>query len=277
MSVTFRLTMNTDPEERLEEAVLWKAIWEASGGTAVATYGTDTSTTFGCLSTQEAEPLFDYWNDPAFLAETQRYFATVEIDQLGSIVDALHQIGHGAFIKSTRSKHAIFKVKIGQTVRDVMGEMIYSFIDGGPALMVQQLVKPYFEWRFFCVDRKIVTHSNCHPTLTPLDFPLTKAYATAGAYDTLPESTVWNAIEKLQPVAERIAKNMKHPTAVIDCAFIDSTPACIELNPLRLGQIGLFACDVRALVKAVFRSKRIPHMPLNQHLYNTLFNANEDR
>lgn len=245
--ITFRLTDNLDPEERLEEAALWKAVYDASGGTAVTVTGKEPAT-FGRLQRSEGQPPLPYWGDPAFLREAQREFSVLTLAEADEAVRRLHDSGVGAFLKSTRSKHAIFVCPVGTDLRAVMGEMVYSFIDGGPALMVQELASVEYEWRFFCVDRQIVTDSTNHPSLTPLDFPMLRAFRSPN--DEWSRRDAELVRRDLLPVAERIARDMQVPTAIIDCAYINGRPGCVELNPLRLGQAGLFACDVRALAAA---------------------------
>ena len=250
--VTFRLTDNIDPEERLEEAALWKAVYDASGGTAVAVTG-DTPATFGRLRKGEGSGPLQYWSDPAFLREARRSFVTLPLDEAVTEVRQLHARSASAFVKSTRDKHAIFRCPVGQGLYEVMEECVYSFIDGGPMLMVQELALIEYEWRFFCIDRQIVADSTNHPTLTPLDYPMPMAFRSPAS--DVADQPVDAVRGDLLVVAERIAATMRVPTAVIDCAYINGQPGCVELNPLRLGQVGLFASDVRSLAAAALGAR----------------------
>lgn len=236
----FRLTENKDPEERLEEAALWKAMHDEYGDEiAPLPDDAEAGVCFGRMGSKVRNHVSDklpYWADPAFLRHTQRRFSVVSYDGLREAVAALHADGLGAFVKSTKSKHCIFKVPLGASFEEAIGAMAYSFMDGGPDLMVQQLIEPTYETRFFCIDRQIVTESPINPHLTPIDFPC-RSHPT-------PIATA------LRRVAFDIADDMETPHASIDCALIDGQPGVVELNPMILGNLGLYACDVRALAKA---------------------------
>lgn len=241
--IFFRLTDNADPEERLEEAALWKAMHDEYGDdiSILPAEGPFSGPCFGRgrRTGESHNPVSDhlaYWDDPAFLRHTQRRFSVVNFDGLSKAVSALHADGFGVFVKSTKSKHAIFRVPLGVQLDDVLGAMAYSFMDGGPALMVQQLIEPAYERRFFCIGREIVTESAINPRLTPIDFPLNDHPAPISA--------------ALKEVAINIARGMRTPHASIDCALIEGIPGVIELNPMILGNLGLYACDVRALARA---------------------------
>lgn len=262
---TFRLTDGVDPEERLEEAALWKAMYDAFGG-AIAVAAPDDAAlsalkAYGRTRRSDYTPPLAYWNDPAFLKESRRAFRLCAMEDVAQVVGEMRARGLGAFIKSTKDKHAIFRVPVGSDPREVIGDFAYSFIDGGPMLMVQDLCEITYEWRFFCVGRRIVTHSPNAAHLTPLDF-----MRTGGAYrtpaDKAPSAPIGTLAGRLLPVAERIAAAMLTEDAVIDCALINGEPGCVELNPLIVGGVGLFACDVRRLAVAV-RDRDFPalHIP----------------
>lgn len=250
-----------DPEERLEEAALWKAMHDEygdgivalreddKGDPAVPTFGRAMRIPTRCGHNPVGDRL-EYWNDPAFIAETRRRFSVVPFSLVADEVKKLHADGLGAFVKSTRSKHAIFRIPTGENPTEVIGVMAYSFIDGGPALMVQELCEMRMEHRFFCIGREIVTDSPVQWALTPLDHPLPEgtAYETPAAKRAIQAGP--DVREALAEVAKRIARNMEFPHAAIDCALINGRPGAIELNPMRLGQLGLYAADVRALASA---------------------------
>jgi len=241
MTILFRLVENLDPEERLEEAALWKAMHDEYGdGIVPLTDDEDTEhVAFGRMGRSVRNYVSDnlaYWDDPAFLRHAQRRFCVVDFDGLENAISDLHAAGFGAFVKSTRSKHYIVKIPVGTTVADAMDAMAYSFMDGGPRLMVQQLIEPTYETRFFCIGREIVTSSPICASLTPLDFP----------YSPYPQKIC----DALRTVARDIASAMQTPHASIDCAMTDGKPGVIELNPMILGNLGLYACDVRALARA---------------------------
>lgn len=256
--VYFRLTDNCDPEERVEEAALWKALHDEFGDDILPLTGPspEGATVYGRPRLTDHLPSLRYWDDPAFLAWTNRPFCLSTMEGLDEAVHDLHERGLGAFVKSTRDKHAIFRIPVGTDPRDVIGDWAYSFIDGGPRLMVQGLADITYEWRFFCVDRVIVADSPNAAHLTPLDFP------QAGAFKT-PQSKVASLSAEgvrssLLPVAQAIAQDMETEDAVIDCAFINGKPGCVELNPMIFGGVGLFACNVRSLARALRRKPQSP-------------------
>lgn len=259
--IAFRLTRNTDPEERLEEAALWKALYDVYGENIIG-FSDDTDEpdlpTFGRTS-----PFFNknpisselkYWNDPAFIKYAKRDVWVCDLNTARDKVNDLHRRGVQAFIKSTRSKHYICKVPIGTSLDDAMGYMAYSFIDDGPELIVQEHIKMTYEHRFFVIDREIVTDSPVQTPLTPLDYPL-----PTGSVSHTPNAEMLEInpqiYNELRLIAEKVASEMDYPHAAVDCAITETsdgrpTACLIEMNPMQLGQLGLFACDVRALAKA---------------------------
>ncbi|HJR83469.1 MAG TPA: hypothetical protein VJ775_06035 [Sphingomicrobium sp.] len=245
---TFRLTDNDDPEERLEEAALWKAMHDVYGARIAAV--TDGDADYGRPRRFARGPSMDlaYWTDPAFLKHAGRRFWVGRWEDADEQVRALHADGLGAFIKSTRAKDWICKVPVGQSLDEVADAMAYSYIDGGPPIMVQELAKVRYEHRFFVIDRRIVTRSPNAAHLTPLDFPQTWDFETPRDH----KHSLFSAGGFLMPVAEDIARNMATPDAVIDCALINGEPACVEINPMVIGGVGLFACDVRAIAGALY-------------------------
>lgn len=253
--IGFRLTDNTDPEERLEEAALWKAMKDHYGDRISAvppgSDGGDDWIMFGRIphlaSGREPVPgRLDYWDDPAFLENCGREFRVVTWEDLREAVRDLHSRGIGAFIKSTRSKHYVARIPVGADIDEEIGDMAFSFMDGGPSLMVQALAEVAWEYRFFVMGREIITESPVMVDLTPLDHremdghlfetPTTRSFVLDQ-----------RLVEAFRGLAEKIAAGMLPDHAVIDLALIDGRPAIIEMNPMRLGQVGLFASDVRAL------------------------------
>jgi hypothetical protein len=247
----FRFCRTTDPEERLEEAALWKALHdlledriEPLEPGAVGMFGVPV---IGRPHITERGDELRYWTDPAFLASCGRAFHVCSFEDLPAVVELIHGIGRGAFVKSTKAKHAIVRIPVGMKVEEAFGDMAYSFIDGGPELMVQELCEVRYEHRFFVVDRRIVTHTPNAAHLTPLDHVQCFSFETPADH----EPSLFYAGGFLQGVAEQIARKMRTPDAVIDCAIINGRPAAVELNPMILGGVGLFACDVRRLALAV--------------------------
>lgn len=254
----YRLSENRDPEERLEDAAMWKALHDEYGDEIEAiVFGDERDGVIfgrgrqyrGRTSGQPLSEYLPYWTDPAFLEAAGREFHIAPYGKVQAIVSSLHAVGKGAFIKSTRPKHAIIRIPVGRTVDQEFGDLAFSFIDGGPELMVQEECTIEYEHRFFVIDRKIVTHSPIQWALTPLDYPLPPGTVYRTPQDTAPE-TCLRIVSDLEGVAVAIAAKMRIPHASVDCALIDGKAGAIEFNPMQIGQLGLYACDVRALASA---------------------------
>lgn len=256
--IGFRLSDNTDPEERLEEAALWKAMKDLYGDRISAvtpeTPVGDDWILFGRGSRFDTgqEPVsskLEYWADPAFLANCGREFSVVPYEGLRSAVADLHSRGIGAFVKSTRMKHFVCRIPVGADMDEEVGPMAFSFMDGGPSLMVQALAEVKYEHRFFVVARGIVADSPVMVSLTPLDHRenVGMVYETpvSGRRRMNPE-----LIEEYFALAEKVIADMVPDHVVIDIAMIDGEPAVIEMNPMQLGQVGLYASNVRDLAAA---------------------------
>lgn len=255
--IGFRLSDNADPEERLEEAALWKAMSDLYGPRISAVTperpAGDDWILFGRGGRFDTgqEPVsskLEYWNDPAFLENCGREFSVVPYEGLKGAVADLHARGIGAFVKSTRMKHFVCRIPVGADVDEEFGPMAFSFMDGGPSLMVQALAEVKCEHRFFVAGRRIVADSPVMVALTPLDW----RENVGMAYDT-PVSTRRRMnpdFEAYHALAERVAGDMAPKHAVIDVAMINGEPAVIEMNPMQLGQVGLYASNVRGLAAA---------------------------
>lgn len=264
--IYFRLTDgNLDPEERLEESALWKAMSDEYGDEIEPitgrkrplsgfAFGRDLQNLPSCNPVPADLP---YWTFDAFLDHCQRQFLVCAYEQADGYVRALHAQGLGAFIKSTRTKHGIFRAPVGTDLAAAMGDMAYSFMDGGPSLMLQELVEVTFEHRFFVIDRQVVTSSPIHPKLTPLDSPFEQGVAWRSPSDAEPSymsehmsARARFSFNMLYGIARNIATRMPVAHAAIDCAFINGHAGVVELNPMQLGNLGLYAGDVRALARA---------------------------
>ena len=240
--IGFRLTGNTDPEERLEEAAMWKAMKDVHGDLICAVPPGVAAPSdwilFGRGRDTGQEPVSSalrYWLDPAFVGNCGRRFDVVAFDELAAAVERLHADGHGAFLKSTRAKHWIARVSVGADLREVVGDMAYSFMDGGPEIMVQEECDIRFEYRCFVVDREIVT-------FTPIEHSLTPAGGRRRFSEEIAESHM--------DLARSVASRIKARDAVIDVGLVNGKSAVVELNPMQIGQVGLYASSVRALANA---------------------------
>ncbi len=256
----FRLTENTDPEERLEEAALWKAMYDEYGAEGIVAvrahdeapeglpvFGRTPKFPVPCANPVSAR--LEYWNDPAFLAACCREFHVAPFESAEAIVRSLQARGKGAFIKSTSLKHFTATIRLGEDFREKVGVMAYSFIDGGPALMVQELVEVEYEYRYFVIDGQIVAFSPNMTSLTPIDYPLPPCTVfrtpDSRALEIRPD-----IVTALDRVAAELATSMATPHACIDVGLINGVPGAVEMNPMQIGQVGLFASSVRALARA---------------------------
>lgn len=256
--IGFRLTENTDPEERLEEAALWKALKDRYGDRISAVRegedGGDDWVMFGRVPRFDTgrEPVASnlrYWEDLSFLAHCERSFEIVDWEGLRPAVARLHAQGKGAFVKSTRMKHFVCRIPLGVNTDREMGAMAFSFMDGGPQLMVQSLVDMRFECRFFVIGREIITCSTVMHSLTPMDHTRERGYLYERPDGGARIRNV-SLLGEYHMLVRAVAQKMLPEHAVIDVALIDGKPGVIEMNPMQLGQVGLYACDVYALAEA---------------------------
>lgn len=260
--IAFRLTEGTDPEERLEEAVLWKCMADHYGNRIkpvtgsvpfpIPTFGRGLSArSFENMGTNPVIDRLDYWDDPSFLSACNRQFTVVEYEALKATIKKVHQSGRDALVKSCRSKHFLRTFTRDCDFHDVLGYDAYDFMDGGPRLMVQEYRPMEFEFRFFIIDRQIVTHSPKMQSLTPLDFPTIGTTGFRHHDDPNDHRDCSALIHRYSNLARSIAASMKTPDAAIDLAHTpDDDEICVvEFNPMQLGQLGLFACDVKKLAK----------------------------
>lgn len=257
--LAYRLTDILDPEERLEEAALFKAMSDYYGRDAVLAFrgvqcpdpdlpvfGRNPS--FQAHACNPVTARLDYWTDEAFLGHVGREFHAVPYEDVASIADRMLSEGKSVFVKSSRQKHFKLTLKPGDSFADKIGDMAYSFIDG-PLLLVQELVPVEYEYRFFIIDRNVVTGSANMQDLTPLDFPLAYGAVFKTPLTADPDRRP-DVVEAFHELAGKIAAEMDTPHACVDIAMIDGKPSVVEFNPMQLGHLGLFACDVRALAEA---------------------------
>ena len=257
--LAYRLTGIQDPEERLEEAALFKAMCDYYGRDAVLAFTEAPPSdrdlpVFGrnpppyVRSCNPVSAKLDYWEDDAFLRNAGRAFHVGTFAEARETCQSLQACGKSVFLKSARQKH--FKLCLGPNddfMAD-MADMAFSFMDG-QLLLVQEFVKMEYEHRFFVIDRRVVTSSPNMQALTPLDFPLPAGtvYRTPSSPDPEVRPDVVRSLENL---AARIAEDMDYPHACVDIAMIAGKPGVVEFNPMQLGHLGLFACDVQALAAA---------------------------
>jgi hypothetical protein len=269
----YRLSNTTDPEERLEDAVLAKALHDVLGP-ELTLLGPDDTFPEGGLhlgrsrrNERTRSPLspdhIRYWEDPAFLRFTSRDWGHFDLEGAEADVARLHEGGRDAVVKSTLSaKHMITGVPRGTSLADALDAMVYSFCDRPPCLLVQERVEMRCERRFLFLDGELLTQSAVGSHLTPMsrvwepgpgqlfeDLHL----ATPASQEMLhaPELT-----QRMTERAHQIAAASDHKTFCVDLCLIgddlengDIEP--IEWNPFQPGQLGLFGCDPRAIATGV--------------------------
>jgi hypothetical protein len=172
-------------------------------------------------------------------------------------VTHLHASGKAAYIKSIRPKELAVRVPIGRTIHEVIGELVYNFIDSEtPLLMVQEFQPMCFEHRFFIIGREVVVHSPNALVLTPLDFVVFDNSWLNFGFAT-PKSTFYKARHiyrsTMVDLVRKIARTMEFPDAVVDIAWVNEDPVVVKFNQLVVGGVKLFACDVRGLAEAIIR------------------------
>lgn len=242
----YRISNTLDPEERLEDAAMAKAMHDICGASLVsegpADFGRDKR--FEGLRKNIA-----YWRDPAFLKRAGRSVEVHDVDGAKRAIANLHSEGRGAFVKAVDLKLFAIPVPIGMTLHDAIGDLIWSVLDRPQSIMVQPLCDVRFEVRFVSICRKVVTSSPVAWHLTPL------SRLNRGDLFETPRSLEPQARPKsyyeLRLVAESAAEDCEQDCVIIDCAMIDGRPGVVEFNPFSLGNFGLYACDPYAIARAI--------------------------
>ena len=266
MKLYYRLCETTDPEERVEDAAMWKALHDEFGDEISLVGNDDPVPEDGYLfgrgkrwSAEETKvvlPVPDYlpyWTDPAFLRTCGRSFKVCDYEGAVAEVKRLHDEGKDAFVKAVESKLLTAKVPRGVSLDNALGDMIYSFLDMPASLMVQEFVDMAYERRFVCINREIITYSPVAAHLTPIDAIYGYAHFRRPS-DRRPWTWDENLASRMYETADNLAKTMATPHAVIDLAVSNGAIIPIEFNPLRIGQFGLYVCNVREIARAVRRN-----------------------
>lgn len=259
----YRLCQTDDPEERLEDAAMWKALHDEFGDQITLIGDDDPNPQDGYLFGRGkkfewvsnppkliAPDHLPYWDDPVFLRACGRSFKLCDFDQAVDEVARIHADGKDAFVKSIKSKHLTMKAPRGSTLRETMAEMAFSFIDLPPCLMVQEFVDMAYERRFVCIARQIITHSPIAVHLTPIDTLYGYAHFLRPT-DSRPWIWDQKLVQRMYETADNIAQTMESPHAIIDLAESSGAIIAVEFNPMRIGQFGLYSCNVREIARAV--------------------------
>ena len=176
----YRLCETPDPEERLEDAALAKALHDVLGPDLtilppdqdLPEHGLHLGRSRGRFSpnrTGLSPANIPYWEDAAFLRHTTREWGLYDLGEAETQVAALHKSGRDAFVKSTLSaKHMVERVPQGSSLSEALDAMVYSFVDRPPCLLVQEVVPMRYERRFLIMNREVVTQSAVGSHLTPM-------------------------------------------------------------------------------------------------------------
>lgn len=273
----YRLTRTTDPEERLEDAALWKALHDTFGdgvslyedperqrdplvrvdtspvhvlGPADLLLGRQRRDERAWPTPKLTTQYISYWEDPVFTEAARRGFSLHDFYGAVAAARRLHAEGKGAFVKSTLTKHYTQAIPPGLDPMEAIGDMAYSLIDRGECVMVQELVPMEFETRFLVLDRQVVSWSPVATWLTPLD-----TRDVAGKVARTPSSRELTndpgAVEAMTEFASGLAARLEAPDCVLDVCLSGGEPMAIELNAPWIGGFGLYAIDVRAIAEGV--------------------------
>lgn len=268
-NLRYALSQSTDPEELLEVAMMWKALFDTFGkgihplrpgempGPGNLVFGLASDAQRHAAGTGLRE---DYWNIPAFRSRVARSFALCTFDEAQREVTRLGDMGKGAFVKSIRRKEFIGTGEPGCSLTDIMGEMAFSHLDyPHPTLMVQERVAMTCEYRCAVVAGRVVTSSPVVVSATP---NLAHSHQLRG-YDpcSILYRSPMNALgdfeadgdltAQMRGMAAEIASECELVSGTIDIALIDGERIePIEMNIGYPGGYGLFFCDPYAIARA---------------------------
>jgi len=196
----------------------------------------------------------DYYRWPGFIEHAGRPVTLHDFDGAKARVAALHASGKDAFVKATRDKYYTGVVSVGANLTRHLGDLAYSFMDTPNCLLVQPRVRMNKEYRIFVVDGDAVTGAGNVTSHTPDDniAPFNPLVSDRPAEDLCDHDE--EVVQTYLAFAAVVIPKMPVSNFVLDVAMIEGAPGVVEINPLHLGQVGLFACDVRRLAHAVLRS-----------------------
>lgn len=266
--IVFRPYRGDDREERIESDAAQAALGELLGGRLEIVDEIPKAATHVFGRTPEnwwprpaslAYPAVEnqklaYYEWPGFLENAGRPVFVHDLDGAGARVAEIHATGRDAFVKATRDKYYTGIVPAGTRLIRHLGDLAYSFMESPNCLMVQPRVRMSHEYRIFVVGGTAVTGAGNVTSHTPDDNvaqfnPLVSERPgddRCRADDAL--------VQGYLTFASKVVPRMPVSTFVLDVALIDGAVGIVEINPLHLGQVGLFGCDVRRLARAVLES-----------------------
>ncbi|MFX4300207.1 hypothetical protein [Pseudosulfitobacter pseudonitzschiae] len=276
-NIYYRLCNTDDPEERLEDAALYKALFDQFGaGLTLVNHdapapldglflGRGRNNEFNHDNLMASSNI-EYWKDRGFLDHIARSFIVTDLEGARKEVARIHASGKDAFLKSTRQKHMVSPALRGQGIHEALGDWVWSFIDRPDCLMVQEHVEMSWERRFLVMNGKVMTHSPVAWHLTPMSryacrdetgFDIDDLhYKTPGVREARFSPT---GSARMLRFAQQVADTSDEPHLCIDLAIIgddlDRDPIeVIEFNPMQPGAVGLYACDPRAVARGVYEA-----------------------
>ncbi len=196
----------------------------------------------------------DYYRWPGFLDHAGRPVTLHDFDGAKARVAELHASGKDAFVKATRDKFYTGIVPAGTALTSHLGDLAYSFMDTPNCLMVQPRVRMTREYRIFVVDGEAVTGAGNVTSHTPEAniSPFNPLVSDRPAKDVCDHDE--EVVQTYLAFAAMVIPKLPVSSLVLDVGMIEGAPGVVEINPLHLGQVGLFGCDVTRLAHAVLRS-----------------------
>lgn len=193
-----------------------------------------------------------YWQDKTVLQHMNREFYLADFEEAQILTKELHSKDKDVFLKSVRDKFYITKIPKNNTFQQIVGDMAYSFCDlDYKCLMVQEFAKIEHEYRMFIINKQVVTGAGTIDRMTPLDnnnvFDL-KTEKIRNKSKNTEESE--QRIQKYINFSQEIVKTIDFNCYTLDIAEINNEIGIIELNPLILGNTGLYACNTDKLAEA---------------------------
>lgn len=277
INIAFRPYNGDDAEEKIESNALHNALKKLIPENEINIIGrrTPEGTThrFGRSNSIDTLPIASliypgeryqatnarYWDWPTFIDHANRFVKVAPYEEAKDIVATIHEAGNHAFVKSTRQKHFIQKVPRGTSLNQAIGDWAYDLIDGGPNLIVQDFATIVAEYRIFIIDGEVITGAGKIMEHTPADH----RPCDFGPFSRFTPSPDGEAVDNPDLVkryidlARSIASCLPDRHTNIDVALINGRVGIVEANPLELGQIGLFGCDIDILTRATLKSLEI--------------------
>lgn len=268
-NLLFSLLESKDPEERLENAMLWKALKDVYGPNIHAlSYSEepgDGDMIFGLPPARQMEASRtalprDYWNWEAFRSRISREFGVYTLEEAEQVVDDMNARGKEVFLKATSDKFYTERAKPGASLYKTLGDMVYSFCDIEiPCLMVQEAVDFTHEYRCVIVNGKVVTGSPVVFAATPMARMSLNGENAEGLLFRSPADPfsagqyAGPVVTQMKRIANEMAADLKMVSGTIDLGLIGGDSKKIEpieINSGYPGRYGLYFADPVKIAKA---------------------------